>query len=138
MIEEISNKFEKAMKKGFISTLILLVLKKESSHGYQIKKAIEERTLGVWAPPDSTIYTILKDLREKNLIKLLEQQKVEDSKRIYEITPEGKETLDIMMKKQNEMRESMRAIITSTFGFSDDLVKEDIKISVLMNLFWVE
>jgi len=96
-------------------------------NGKFYKKAIEERTLGVWAPSDSTMHTILKNLREKELIKPLEQQEADDSKKVYQITPEGEKTLDIMMKKQKMMRESMRAIITSTFGFSDDLVKEDIK-----------
>ena len=68
MVENIAGKFEKAMKKGFISTLALMVLENEPMHGRQIKKAIEDRTFGGWEPTDSTIYTILKDLREKNLI----------------------------------------------------------------------
>ena len=47
MVEEISDKFERAMKKGFISTLVLLVLENKPTHGYQIIKEIEERTLGM-------------------------------------------------------------------------------------------
>jgi len=123
MVEDITEKFERAMKKGFISTLTLLVLEKEPMHGRQIKNAIEERTFGVWTPTDSTIYTILKDLREKGLI----QQQNEDEKVIiYELTNDGKNTLEIMMKKEQEIRESMRSIITSTFGFKDELTKGDL------------
>ncbi|MFX1497085.1 MAG: PadR family transcriptional regulator [Promethearchaeota archaeon] len=120
MVEEIAEKFEKAMKKGFISTLTLLVLEKEPMHGRQIKNAIEERTFGAWEPTDSTMYTILKNLREKNLIKPLKQE--EDEKIIlYEITEAGKKTLDIMIKKEQEIRESLRSIIATTFGFKDEL-----------------
>lgn len=124
MVEEIAEKFEKAMKKGFISTLILLVLEREPMHGRQIKSAIEERTFGVWTPTDSTMYTILKDLREKGLI---HQQNVDEKVIIYEITDDGKNTLKIMMIKEQEIRESIRSIITTTFGFKDELMDTDAK-----------
>ena len=121
MVERIAVKFEKAMKKGFISTLVLIVLEKEPMHGRQIKKAIEERTFGGWEPTDSTIYTILKDLREKNLIKLIPKPDTDEKTITYEITDDGKNTLEIMIKKEQEIRESMRSIITSTFGIKDEL-----------------
>lgn len=124
MVEEIAEKFEKAMKKGFVSTLILLVLEREPMHGRQIKSAIEERTFGVWTPTDSTMYTILKDLREKGLI---QQQNNDEKVIIYEITTNGKNTLEIMMKKEQEIRESIRSIIATTFGFKDELTDIDPK-----------
>ena len=121
MVEEIAEKFEKAMKKGFISTLALIVLEKEPMHGRQIKKAIEERTFGCWEPTDSTIYTILKDLREKNLIRSIYKPGTDEKTITYEVTDDGKNTLEIMVKKEQEIRESMRSIITSTFGIKDEL-----------------
>ena len=121
MVENIAGKFEKAMKKGFISTLALMVLEKEPMHGRQIKKAIEDRTLGGWEPTDSTIYTILKDLRENNLIKPIQAPGTDEKTITYEITDDGKNTLEIMIKKEQEIRESMRSIITSTFGVKDEL-----------------
>ena len=121
MVEDIVGKFEKAMKKGFISTLTLLVLEKEPMHGRQIKKAIEERTFGCWEPTDSTIYTILKDLREKNLINSIQTPNTDEKTITYDITEDGKNTLEIMIKKEQEIRESMRSIITSTFGITDEL-----------------
>jgi len=121
LVERIAGKFGKAMKKGFISTLILMVLEKEPMHGRQIKKVIEERTFGGWEPTDSTIYTILKDLREKNLIRSIQTPDRDEKTITYEITDDGKNTLEIMIKKEQEMRESMRSIITSTFGIKDEL-----------------
>jgi len=121
LVENIAEKFEKAMKKGFVSTLVLMVLENESMHGRQIKKAIEERTFGGWEPTDSTIYTILKDLREKNLITSIHTPDTDDKTITYKITDDGKNTLEIMMKKEQELRESMRSIVTSTFGVKDEL-----------------
>lgn len=126
MVENIAGKFEKAMKKGFISTLALMVLEKEPMHGRQIKKTIEERTYGGWEPTDSTIYTILKDLREKNLIRPMQKPGNDDKTIIYEITGDGKNTLEIMVKKEQEMMESMRSIISSTFGINDELNSEEL------------
>ena len=121
MVENIAGKFEKAMKKGFISTLTLMVLENEPMHGRQIKKAIEERTFGCWEPTDSTIYTILKDLREKNLIRSIQTPNTDEKTITYEITDDGKNTLEIMIKKEQEIRESMRSFISSTFGIKDEL-----------------
>jgi len=126
LVERIAEKFEKAMKKGFISTLALMVLEKEPMHGRQIKKAIEERTFGGWEPTDSTIYTILKDLREKNLIRSIQTPGTDEKTITYEITDDGKNTLEIMIKKEQEIRESMRSIISSTFGIKDELSSDEL------------
>ena len=67
------------MKKGFISTQILLILEKEPCHGYKIGKAIEERTLGVWTPPASTLYTVLNYMHEHELIACTEDQEGKDA-----------------------------------------------------------
>jgi len=121
LIEEIAEKFEKAMKKGFIRYLALMVLETEPMHGRQIKKAVEERTFGGWEPTDSTIYTILKDLREKNLIRPIDKPDADEKTITYEITDDGRNTLEIMIKKEQEIRESMRSIVTSTFGIKEEL-----------------
>jgi DNA-binding PadR family transcriptional regulator len=121
LVERIAGKFEKAMKKGFISTLVLMVLENESMHGRQIKKVIEDRTFGGWEPTDSTIYTILKDLREKNLIRSIHTPDADEKTITYEITEDGKNTLEIMIKKEQEIRESLRSILNSTFGIEDEL-----------------
>ena len=67
MAEKIAEKFESSMKTGFISSLILIVLEKNPSYGYKIGKEIEKRTLGIWNPPSSTMYTVLKDMKKKKI-----------------------------------------------------------------------
>jgi len=125
MTKELVDRLGKAMKKGFISTLVLLVLKEEPSHGYQIIKAIEERTLGFWKPTTSTIYTILKDLMERNLIELVSSLDDDETKKIYKLTTKGQKALNDLMKTEEEMRDSMIAIMASTFGLSSEELEEN-------------
>lgn len=123
MAEKIANKFEKTMKKGFVNIFVLLVLNKEPTHGYQIKKLIEERTSGFWSPSDSTMYTILNKLRDKGLIKLSDQDS-EDTRKVYELTKKGKDILKLMIEREREMRDSLRAILFSTSDIDDDFFEE--------------
>lgn len=118
MIDAITDKFEKAMKKGFISTLILAILDEEPSHGYQIIKKIQNRSFEFWEPNVSTVYTILKSLKIKRLIKLVQEQEMEGSKKIYELTNMGRKALKIMRKKEIRMRESMHQLMSETHGDS--------------------
>lgn len=127
MVEEITDRFGKAMKKGFISTLVLLILESEPSHGYQIIKAIEKRTHGFWTPNASTMYTVLKELREKELIEQISPLDDDDSKKVYQVTTKGENALKILMKTEKEMRDSMKSIISSTFGLQNDFSDESEK-----------
>ncbi|MHA2283732.1 MAG: PadR family transcriptional regulator [Promethearchaeota archaeon] len=131
MVENIANKFERTMKKGFVNIFVLLVLNKEPTHGYQIKKLIEQRTLGVWSPTDSTMYTVLKDLRDKDLIKQRKTLDPDDSKKVYELTVKGKETLNLMLQREREIRESMRSIIFSTSEVGDEFLEEGLQDFIL-------
>jgi DNA-binding PadR family transcriptional regulator len=123
------KRFEKAMKKGFMSLLALTVLEKKPRHGYGIMKDIKDLTLGLWEPPASTMYTILDDLSENDLIHIIEE-KVKDkrTRKVYGLTPKGEETLKELIKKQREMMKGMRSIIVSTLGMDEqDFPAEDIE-----------
>ncbi|MHA1107368.1 MAG: PadR family transcriptional regulator [Promethearchaeota archaeon] len=124
MVENIVNKFEKTMKKGFVNIFVLLALNKEPTYGYQIKKLIEDRTFGFWSPSDSTMYTILNNLREKGLIRQSDIQDSDDTRKVYELTEKGKETLEVMTQREREMRESMRSIIFSTSEINNDFLED--------------
>jgi DNA-binding PadR family transcriptional regulator len=126
MVENIAKKFEKSMKKGFVNLFVLLVLSEHPSHGYQIKKLIEERTFGGWAPTDSTMYTILKDLRDKDLIVDSADQEPDDSRKIYELTDKGKKMLNVLKEKEEVMRESLNAIIFTTTEENDKFLDKSI------------
>lgn len=114
--EEIAEKFENAMKTGFISALILIVLEKNPSYGYRISKEIEKRTLGIWNPPSSTMYTVLKDMTKKGLISFTEQQVEGRNRKVYGVTRKGEATLKLMLEKQNIIGESIETLKTAMLG----------------------
>lgn len=116
MAEKIAEKFENAMKIGFISAIILIVLEKDSSYGYDICKQIEKRTLGIWNPPSSTMYTALKDMTGKGLITFNEKQVDGRNRKIYGVTPKGKETLKLMLEKYNIIEESIETLKIAMLG----------------------
>jgi len=116
MAEKIAEKFETAMKTGFISALILIVLEKNPSYGYKIGKEIEKRTLGIWDPPSSTMYTVLKGMTDKRLITYTEEQVEGRNRKIYQVTPKGNATLKLMLEKQNIIEESIETLKTAMLG----------------------
>ena len=121
MVEEITKNFEKAMKKGFISALILLILEKNPSYGYKISKDITTRTLGIWTPPASTMYTVLKEMTKNGLIKYIEQQEEGRTRKIYDVTKKGEEILKLMVEKQQIINESIETLIAATIGSDEAL-----------------
>ncbi|MHA2006027.1 MAG: PadR family transcriptional regulator [Promethearchaeota archaeon] len=104
------------MKTGFISAIILIVLEKNPSYGYKIGKEIEKRTLGLWDPASSTIYTVLKDMTTKSLITYTENQVEGRNRKIYNVTKKGKATLKLMLEKQNVIAESIETLKTAMLG----------------------
>lgn len=118
-IRDIVDNFEIAMKKGFMSGLILMVLENEPCHGYKILKEIEKRTFGVWHPQSSNIYPLLDSISKKGLIKCVEIEESGRSKKIYDITPKGKDTLKMLLQKHSMMIDSIRSIVLSTLDITD-------------------
>lgn len=80
-VEDITELFGVGMKKGFISTLILLILDENPCHGYKIIDEINKRTLGVWHPKANVIYPLLKTLCDRNLIRSVKQNGTERPKK---------------------------------------------------------
>jgi len=126
-IKEMAQKLGEQMKKGYISHLILLVLKKNPSHGYKIIQEINRRSFGMWNPSTSTIYHILESLEEKNLISILEVEEEGRQRKIYEITSEGKNTLELLIENYQKMQEAMRNMIFSSIKLTNEIELEKVK-----------
>ena len=125
MVEEYADKFEKAIKKGFSSILILSILENGPSYGYKIGKEIEELTYSTWEPPASTMYTLLKQLSDQGLIMTREIDSDDRGKKIYEITVRGCETLKLMRKKQLKIRNALQSFFISTLGENESVIFSD-------------
>jgi DNA-binding PadR family transcriptional regulator len=75
------------MGRGDIRTAILAVLAEEPMHGYQIIRAIGDRTHGAWKPSPGSIYPTLQLLADEGLV-TAEQS---GERKVYALTEAGRE-----------------------------------------------
>jgi len=120
-VEKTARILGEQMKNGYVSHLILLVLKKNPSHGYKIVQEIEKRTFGMWNPSTSTIYRVLESLENRSLIEVLKEEEEGRQKRIYEITAKGEKTLEILIETYEKMQEAMKRMIFSSVKLTGDI-----------------
>lgn len=70
--------------------IVLALLNKEPSYGYELSENIGQR---FGSTSVHNIYPLLKNMREDNIIRVLEGEDLPKHKVIYEITEKGKEKL---------------------------------------------
>ncbi|MFW9865276.1 MAG: PadR family transcriptional regulator [Candidatus Thorarchaeota archaeon] len=126
-IGDIANAIEQSMKKGHISTLILLALQKGPSHGYSLMQTIKNDTYGVWNPTASSLYPHLSSLTEKGLIEYKSEMEGKRERKVYHITWKGKKTLKTLIDRQQNMRKSLLSMIISTTGITDSKLPSDLE-----------
>src|SRR6185437_7631794 len=73
-----------------LQLIILALLKDKASHGYELIKALEERSGGFYVPSPGMVYPALTFLEETGLAIVFES---EGSKKLYRITPDGEARL---------------------------------------------
>ena len=74
-------------EQGDLKLVILRLLDEKPRHGYEIIKALEERSGGTYAPSPGTVYPTLALLEDLGYARATPE---EGGRRIYEITPEGR------------------------------------------------
>lgn len=73
-----------------LQLIILAQLKEKARHGYELIKALEERSGGFYVPSPGMVYPALTYLEETGLAVVFES---EGAKKLYRITPEGEARL---------------------------------------------
>jgi DNA-binding PadR family transcriptional regulator len=76
---------------GELRLVLLKLIADKPRHGYDLIRAIEERTGGAYAPSPGIVYPTLTMLSEMGLI---EEQLAEGARKQFAITPEGTAHLD--------------------------------------------
>ena len=94
---------ERLFHRGDIKYIILQYLKDKPGYGYEIIRALEERFHGFYVPSPGTVYPTLQMLEEMGYITAI----VQEGKKVYTITEEGRKFLD----KQKEFQEKIRSQI---------------------------
>jgi DNA-binding PadR family transcriptional regulator len=75
---------------GDMKYVILKLLRDKPMHGYEVMKALEERTHGCYKPSPGTVYPTLQWLEDEGLV----VGKDAEGKKVYEITEAGRQFLD--------------------------------------------
>jgi DNA-binding PadR family transcriptional regulator len=75
---------------GDMKYVILKLLRDKPMHGYEVMKALEERTRGCYKPSPGTVYPTLQWLEDEGLV----TGRDVEGKKVYEITDAGRAFLD--------------------------------------------
>lgn len=89
------GRYEQQMKKGVLEMLVLKQLEKDEKYGYQLISQLREKSQGMFALKEGTLYPILYRLEDDGLVvsRWSEPKGREGSRKYYAITKEGKEGL---------------------------------------------
>jgi DNA-binding PadR family transcriptional regulator len=90
---------ERLFDAGYFKIVILKLLSEQPSYGYQLMKTMEERLSGGYTPSAGVIYPTLTMLEEEGLAAAA----VENNKKVYSVTDEGKEYLRVHEARAKEL-----------------------------------
>jgi DNA-binding PadR family transcriptional regulator len=95
---------ESPFHKGDLKYVILDLLKEKPRYGYDIIRALEERSHGFYTPSPGVVYPTLQMLEEMGYASSTER----DGKKIYTITEEGSKFLAEQKDFTDEVKSHMR------------------------------
>jgi DNA-binding PadR family transcriptional regulator len=91
-------------EKGDLKYIILNLVKDKPSHGYEIMRALEEKSHGFYAPSAGSVYPTLQMLEDMGYVTSSER----DGKKVYTITEEGKKFLAERQEVISKIKEQMK------------------------------
>jgi PadR family transcriptional regulator PadR len=93
--------------KGHLELLLLAVLAEGPAHGYAVIEALRRRSGGTFDLPEGTIYPALHRLESQGLLESTWSEDAARRKRIYRLTPGGREAL---AQRQEEWKKFSGAV----------------------------
>jgi PadR family transcriptional regulator PadR len=109
---------DKQLLKGTTKTLVLQLLSKKSMHGYELSVQLKTLSSGKIEVTEGTIYPMLHALEADGAItsKVLEQGK--RTRKVYEITEEGKKLLKTKTREWQEFQSMMEQLMAASRGLA--------------------
>ena len=106
-------KINKELLKGSTSILVLSLLQRNEMYGYQIIKEMDLKSSGVFAFKEGTLYPILHNLEEENLVESFWKEGENSRKRkYYRITKKGRGALKEKEEEWTLFTSTVNKIIT--------------------------
>src|SRR5438045_8953860 len=84
--------------RGDMKYALLELLQERPMHGYEMMKALEERSGGFYVPSAGSIYPTLQMLEDRGLVTVVEA----DGKKVYTITDTGRALLTDRKKEEEQ------------------------------------
>jgi PadR family transcriptional regulator, regulatory protein PadR len=105
-------KINKELLKGSTVILILSLLDKKSMYGYEMIKAMDEKSNGVFSFKEGTLYPILHSLENESLVEAYWSESEEGRKRkYYKLTDKGKLQLKEKKKEWDLFRSTVDTVL---------------------------
>ena len=79
------------LERGGVKFAIMKLLKDRPRHGYDIIRALEEHSMGMYSPSAGAIYPVLQSLEDQGLL----AASAEGAKKVYSLTPAGLDFLEV-------------------------------------------
>lgn len=79
------------LEHGDLRFVLLALIEEQPRHGYELIKALEERTGGAYRPSPGVVYPTLSLLEDEGFVR---PAAGEQARKLYEITDEGRAALD--------------------------------------------
>ena len=103
--------------RGHTDAIILAQLAAGDSYGYEINKAVSQRTDGVYGFKEATLYTAFRRLEENGLIRSYWGQDGPGARRrYYAVTEAGRRQLETERQTWRETRQVLDALIMKEEG----------------------
>ena len=99
-------------KGGLLRYAILSILKEKPLHGYEIIKAVEARTNGLWRPSPGSVYPALSDLVADGLL----EKRENENREVYKLTPKGEDELKSLEKREGKLLDAATRLGEITTG----------------------
>ncbi|KLT65780.1 PadR family transcriptional regulator [Pedobacter sp. BMA] len=92
----------KELMAGSLTPIVLLILRRQESYGYQIIQELKDKTEGELAVAEGTLYPILKKMESKDWIKG-EWKRINSGRerKYYTLTKNGQKELDTQYTQLN-------------------------------------
>jgi len=100
-------------ERRWMQFLILRVIYEKPSYGYEIIKSTEKIADNQHKIETGTAYTLLRRMEKENLLKSnWKENKQRPAKRIYRVTPKGKEHLKVWLKMVIQRKKMINKMIS--------------------------
>ncbi len=106
-------------ERSLLALFILHSLNKSPKSGYDLLMEIKEKTGGLWIPSKGTLYPVLNQLKDEELIEIVATGK--RAKTTFAVTETGRATLETVKEKGKEHHRKMalyKNLIFDIFGGS--------------------